>query len=106
MSRLPDTHKYHASSLKGSCLRPLYFRHAYPEATDPPGSLNALGGTLGHYLMTKMHEGKEEWCASAKYYADKIKSIVNEQKDALLDSSVCMKLDTTGRGTWLDVDGA
>jgi len=114
MARLPESHRYHASSMKGACLRPLYFRMAYPEAFDPPSSLNALGGTIGHYLMSCMHEGKEEWCASSKYYSDRIKQICRENQDALFEPSGGngeatgggMRLDATGRGTWLDCERA
>jgi hypothetical protein len=103
MYRLPQTQEFHATSLRAPCLRPLAYKHMYPDVQEP-SSPAAVEGTIGHHILTLIHTGKAEFACSAERYAQMFSDIVEENLHALTNPDQGMDLDGTGRASWLEDD--
>lgn len=107
ITRLPASHVFHATSLQKPCLRPLLYRAAYPESAPPPGSLNAMMGTLGHAILADLHRGVVDSGSSAVEFSRMFEDRVDAVLPDLLDPDIGTDFgDGSGRKTWLLEDPA
>lgn len=102
ISRLPPTHTFHATGLRAACKRPQLYKVAYPDLPEPPSSLAAVCGTVGHLVLGSIHQGLMSDNLSAKDYADAISEHIVSKFDELLDPDTGTDFgDGTGRVSWL-----